>query len=107
MRIRIYAGDRMLGPGKMELLGHIETTGSLSAAAKRMGMSYMRAWTLVRFFSSNMLMTTCCAECSGKFVVHRLDLHNNYTCGLCHLPSRAGKTKKARDAAALPAVAMA
>jgi molybdate transport system regulatory protein len=48
MRIRIYAGDRMLGPGKMELLGHIETTGSLSAAAKRMGMSYMRAWTLVR-----------------------------------------------------------
>jgi flagellar transcriptional activator FlhC len=34
--------------------------------------------------------------------VHRLDLHDNYTCGLCHMPSRAGKTKKAKsDAMAL------
>lgn len=53
MRIRIYAGDRMLGPGKMALLGHIETTGSLSAAARKMGMSYMRAWTLVQNLNSN------------------------------------------------------
>ena len=48
MRIRIYVGDRMLGPGKMELLAHIDETGSLTAAAKRMGMSYMRAWKLVQ-----------------------------------------------------------
>jgi molybdate transport system regulatory protein len=48
MRIRIYVGDRMLGPGKMELLSHIDETGSLSAAAKEMGMSYMRAWTLAK-----------------------------------------------------------
>jgi molybdate transport system regulatory protein len=48
MRIRIYAGDRMLGPGKMELLGQIDSTGSLAASAKQMGMSYMRAWTLVQ-----------------------------------------------------------
>jgi molybdate transport system regulatory protein len=48
MRIRIYAGDRMLGPGKMELLSHIGETGSLSAAAKQMGMSYTRAWTLAK-----------------------------------------------------------
>ncbi len=48
MRIRVYGGDRMLGPGKMELLAHIDETGSLSAAAKRMGMSYMRAWTLAQ-----------------------------------------------------------
>ena len=48
MRIRIYAGNRMLGPGKMELLSHIDETGSLSAAAKQMGMSYMRAWTLAK-----------------------------------------------------------
>jgi molybdate transport system regulatory protein len=37
-----------LGPGKAELLGLIEQTGSIAEAAKRMGMSYMRAWTLVR-----------------------------------------------------------
>lgn len=48
MRIRVYAGDRMLGPGKMELLGHISRLGSLSGAARQMGMSYMRAWNLVK-----------------------------------------------------------
>ena len=48
MRIRVYAGDRMLGPGKMELLAAIDATGSLAAGAKEMGMSYMRAWTLAQ-----------------------------------------------------------
>jgi molybdate transport system regulatory protein len=48
MRIRVYAGDRMLGPGKMELLAQLDATGSLSASAKQMEMSYMRAWTLVQ-----------------------------------------------------------
>ena len=48
MRIRVYAGRRMLGPGKMELLAHISDTGSLSAAAQKMKMSYMRAWSLVK-----------------------------------------------------------
>ena len=47
-RIRIYAGTRMLGPGKMELLALIDATGSLSAAAQEMSMSYMRAWKLVQ-----------------------------------------------------------
>ncbi len=62
-------------------------------------LSLTRAWTLVRFFESKMLATTCCHECGGHFVVHRLDLHNHYTCGLCHMPSRAGKTKKAKEEA--------
>jgi molybdate transport system regulatory protein len=53
MRIRIYVGDRMLGPGKMELLVHIDATGSLSASAKRMGMSYMRGWKLVQDLNSD------------------------------------------------------
>lgn len=64
-------------------------------------LSLTRAWTLVRFFESKMLATACCSECGGHFVVHRLDLHNNYTCGLCHMPSRAGKTKRAKADAAL------
>ncbi len=62
-------------------------------------LSLTRAWTLVRFFESKMLETACCSQCGGDFVVHRLDLHTNYTCGLCHMPSRAGKTKKAKDEA--------
>jgi flagellar transcriptional activator FlhC len=66
-------------------------------------LSLTRAWTLVRFFESKMLTTACCSECSGRFVVHQLDLNANYTCGLCHMPSRAGKTKRAKDAAMLAA----
>ena len=38
----------MLGPGKMELLAHVDETGSLAASAKQMGMSYMRAWKLIQ-----------------------------------------------------------
>ena len=62
-------------------------------------LSLTRAWTLVRFFESKMLTTACCNKCGGDFVVHNLDLHTDYTCGLCHMPSRAGKTKKAKEIA--------
>jgi flagellar transcriptional activator FlhC len=60
-------------------------------------LSLTRAWTLVRFFESKMLRAACCSKCGGHFVVHYLDLHKNYICGLCHLPSRAGKTKKSKN----------
>jgi molybdate transport system regulatory protein len=53
MRIRVYAGEHMLGPGKMELVAHIDATGSLAAAAKKMRMSYMRAWTLAQNLNSD------------------------------------------------------
>src|SRR5256885_17022839 len=36
-----------LGPGKAELIERIGETGSISAAARAMGMSYRRAWQLV------------------------------------------------------------
>lgn len=60
-------------------------------------LSLTRAWTLLRFFESSMLTTTACRECGGHFVVHSLDLHGHYLCGLCHMPSRAGKTKLAKQ----------
>ncbi|MGE5652315.1 flagellar transcriptional regulator FlhC [Noviherbaspirillum sp. UKPF54] len=69
-------------------------------------LSLTRAWTLVRFFESRMLSTACCSKCAGEFVVHKLDLHNHYVCGLCHMPSRAGKTKKAKEDAASAAAEM-
>ena len=37
----------ILGPGKGRLLQEIEQAGSISGAARRMGMSYKRAWDLV------------------------------------------------------------
>ena len=36
-----------MGPGKADLLRAIEQTGSISAAARQMEMSYRRAWLLV------------------------------------------------------------
>jgi len=59
-------------------------------------LSLTRAWTLVRFFDSKMLTTATCCECGGDFVTHSFDLNHGYACGLCHMPSRAGKTRKAR-----------
>jgi molybdate transport system regulatory protein len=48
-RIRVLRGKTIvLGPGKADLLEAIRQTGELRAAARRLGMSYMRAWTLVR-----------------------------------------------------------
>ena len=37
----------IMGPGKGRLLEEIERAGSISAAARGMGMSYKRAWDLV------------------------------------------------------------
>ena len=36
-----------MGPGKADLLDAIDQTGSISAAARALGMSYRRAWLLV------------------------------------------------------------
>jgi molybdate transport system regulatory protein len=47
-RIRVKAGkDIALGPGKVDLLEAIEHTGSISAGARELGLSYRRAWDLV------------------------------------------------------------
>lgn len=40
--------DFYIGPGRADLLELIAETGSISDAAKRMGMSYKRAWSLVQ-----------------------------------------------------------
>ena len=49
LRLRVAGREPItLGPGKVELLGLIETTGSLSAAAREMGLSYMKAWLLIQ-----------------------------------------------------------
>ena len=47
-RLRITQGDDIaVGPGKIELLEAIGAAGSITAAAKTLGMSYRRAWLLV------------------------------------------------------------
>ena len=47
-RLRISKGhDIAVGPGKIDLLEAIDRTGSITAAARSLGMSYRRAWLLV------------------------------------------------------------
>jgi molybdate transport system regulatory protein len=47
-KLRVMLGNEIaMGPGKAELLEAIAATGSISASAKRLGMSYRRAWLLV------------------------------------------------------------
>lgn len=40
-----------IGPGRADLMELIAETGSISEAAKRMGMSYKRAWGLVQMLN--------------------------------------------------------
>jgi len=47
-RVRVYRDAQIaIGPGKVDLLEAIAETGSISAAARRFGMSYRRAWQLI------------------------------------------------------------
>lgn len=47
-KLRILLGaDIAIGPGKADLLDAVARTGSISAAAREMAMSYRRAWLLV------------------------------------------------------------
>jgi molybdate transport system regulatory protein len=53
-RFRMYRGKEIvLGPGKVELLQHIAETGSISEAARLMGMSYNRAWLHVKVMNES------------------------------------------------------
>lgn len=63
LRLRVhFAPDIVLGPGKADLLDGIRDTGSISAAGRRMGMSYRRAWNLVdtlnRYFQQPVVATS-------------------------------------------------
>ena len=47
-KLRVMFGAEIaIGPGKAELLEAIAATGSISAAGKRLGISYRRTWLLV------------------------------------------------------------
>jgi flagellar transcriptional activator FlhC len=60
-------------------------------------LSMTRAWTMVRFVESKMLKLQSCSCCGGNFIVNAYDLNSSYVCNLCHVPSRAGKTKKSKS----------
>jgi molybdate transport system regulatory protein len=48
LRLHVHLGDEhSLGPGKVQLLETVRELGSISAAARAMGMAYRHAWDLL------------------------------------------------------------
>ncbi len=73
-RIRINKGeDIAVGPGKIALLEAIIDSGSITAAAKQLSMSYRRAWLLVdamnRSFRAPVVETAKGGRLGGSTVV--------------------------------------
>jgi molybdate transport system regulatory protein len=73
-RLRILLGEAIaVGPGKADLLATIATTGSISAAARAMGMSYRRAWLLAnelnRAFCSPLIVSGVGGRRGGGAIV--------------------------------------
>ena len=66
-RLRILVGSQIaLGPGKVDLLEALSETGSITAAAKRLNMSYMRAWTLIQTMNRCFHKPVILAKRGGK-----------------------------------------
>jgi len=64
IRIDLPSGGR-IGPGKIALLEAIRSTGSISAAARSIGMSYRRAWLLVEEINQTLREPAVTAETGG------------------------------------------
>ena len=60
--LKIDINGHRLGPGKAELMERIAETGSISQAAKKMEMSYRRAWLLID--ELNHMFSQPCVESS-------------------------------------------
>ena len=55
-----------MGPGKAELVERIDATGSISAAARAMGMSYRRAWQLVEALNADFREAVVATAIGGR-----------------------------------------
>ena len=65
IRLDLTSGDR-IGPGKIALLEAIRATGSISAAARKIGMSYRRAWLLVEQINDSLQQPAFTAATGGR-----------------------------------------
>ena len=66
-RLRILHDDDIaVGPGKVDLLEAIARTGSITAAARELDMSYRRAWLLVDTMNRCFRQPVVEAEAGGQ-----------------------------------------
>lgn len=67
IRFRIDFTDAVnLGPGKIALLEAIKSTGSISDAARALGMSYRRAWMLINSIKQGFSEAVIVSATGGK-----------------------------------------
>jgi molybdate transport system regulatory protein len=62
----LSAKDPAMGPGKARLVALIADTGSISAAARKMGMSYRQAWLLVEALNESFNEPVVLTAIGGK-----------------------------------------
>jgi len=67
VRFRIdFAEHAAVGPGKISLLEAIRNSGSLSQAARDLGMSYRRAWMLIASLNASFNKPVTRATAGGR-----------------------------------------
>jgi molybdate transport system regulatory protein len=67
VRFRVdFSEHSSLGPGKIRLLEAIRESGSLSQAARELGMSYRRAWLLIESLRQSFREPVTVASTGGK-----------------------------------------
>lgn len=67
LMLRVLGRDGpALGPGKAQLVALIDATGSISAAARELGMSYRRAWQLVDALNASFREPVVLTAIGGK-----------------------------------------
>jgi molybdate transport system regulatory protein len=59
-------GERFFGPGPVELLELIAETGSINQAAKKMKMSYKKAWEIVNTLNAQAIEPVVIVQSGGE-----------------------------------------
>ena len=66
VRTKLFVATETIGIGKIKLLQLVGETGSISAAARQMGMNYRRAWFLIDSMQSGFADPLLLTERGGK-----------------------------------------
>ena len=66
VRTKLFVANETIGIGKIKLLRLVGETGSISAAARQMGMNYRRAWFLINSMQSGFAEPLLLSERGGK-----------------------------------------
>ena len=66
IRTKLFVANETIGIGKIKLLQLVGETGSISAAARQMGMNYRRAWFLIDSMQSGFADPLLLTERGGK-----------------------------------------